>query len=208
MQKNKKIQSGLILVIFILIINPVNVFAHKVMVFAWVDGNTVHTESKFSGGRKVKQGQVNVFDSQGKELLTGITDDNGEFSFKIPRKTDLIIELMAGTGHRGEWTIQADEIEDGVVKPQDIQALLETKQEPETNIKTASQADTGQITYSEIQIMMEKTLDKKLKPVLSILADSQEKGPSISDIFGGIGYIFGLMGIAMYFKAKQIKEKS
>ncbi|QTA82536.1 Uncharacterized protein dnl_49130 [Desulfonema limicola] len=208
MQKNKKIQSGLILVIFILIINPVNVFAHKVMVFAWVDGNTVHTESKFSGGRKVKQGQVNVFDSQGKELLTGITDDNGEFSFEIPRKTDLIIELMAGTGHRGEWTIKADEIGDGVVKPQDIQSLVETKQEPETNIKTASQADTGQITYSEIQIMMEKTLDKKLKPVLSILADSQEKGPSISDIFGGIGYIFGLMGIVMYFKAKQVKEKS
>ena len=28
--------------------------AHKVIVFAWVNGNTIHTESKFSGGRKVK----------------------------------------------------------------------------------------------------------------------------------------------------------
>jgi len=39
-----------------------------------------------------------------------------------------------------------------------------------------------------------------------MLANLQEKGPSINDIFGGIGYILGLMGIAMYFKAKQIKE--
>jgi len=39
--------------------------AHKVMIFAWVEGDTVHTESKFSDGKKVKKGDVIVYDLQG-----------------------------------------------------------------------------------------------------------------------------------------------
>jgi hypothetical protein len=31
-----------------------------------------------------------------------------------------------------------------------------------------------------------------------MLAQMHHSGPTLSDIFGGIGYILGLMGIAMY----------
>jgi len=31
----------------------------------------------------------------------------------------------------------------------------------------------------------------------------QEKGPSLTDIIGGIGYIIGIMGLLMYFKARR-----
>jgi nickel transport protein len=84
--------------------------AHRVNLFAWVEGDTVYVESKFSGGKKVKAGKIIVTDSQGTELLTGATDENGEFSFKVPKKTDLKIVLIAGAGHRAEWTIPASEI--------------------------------------------------------------------------------------------------
>jgi nickel transport protein len=40
-----------------------------------------------------------------------MTNENGEFSFKIPKKTDLKIVIDTGEGHRGEWTIAASEIE-------------------------------------------------------------------------------------------------
>ena len=85
--------------------------AHRVNLFAWVEGDTVHVESKFSGGKKVKVGKIIVVDSQGTELLTGTADENGEFSFKVPEKTDLKIILIAGKGHRAEWTIAASEIQ-------------------------------------------------------------------------------------------------
>ena len=49
--------------------------------------------------------------SEGTELLSGTTDQNGEFSFKVPQKAELKIVLEAGAGHRAEWTIAADEIE-------------------------------------------------------------------------------------------------
>ena len=85
--------------------------AHRVVVFAWVEGDTVYVESKFSGGKRVNAGKITVTDPQGKALLTGTTDENGKFSFKIPAKSDLKIVLLAGEGHRGEWTVTADELE-------------------------------------------------------------------------------------------------
>ncbi len=84
--------------------------AHRVNLFAWVEGDTVYVESKFSGGRHVNKGKISVTDSQGTELLSCATDEKGEFSFKVPKKTELKIVLLAGTGHRAEWTIPASEI--------------------------------------------------------------------------------------------------
>jgi len=85
--------------------------AHGVYVFAWVEGDTVYVESKFSGGKRVNAGKIIVTDPQGTELLDGTTNQKGEFSFKVPKKTELKIVLLAGTGHRAEWTIAAGEIE-------------------------------------------------------------------------------------------------
>ncbi len=177
--------------------------AHKVTVFAWVDGDMVHTQSKFNGGKKVKAGQVNVSDLEGNLLLTGTTDDQGEFSFKIPKKTGMKIELVAGMGHRGEWTLS----------PEDVGAIAAgttvPAAQPASAPVTAAPAETPQsapvsqasINPLEIQAIVESAVEKKLKPVMNMLVDAQEHGPSASDIFGGIGYIFGLMGVAFYFKA-------
>jgi nickel transport protein len=42
-------------------------------------------------------------------------------------------------------------------------------------------------------------MEKELGPVLKMLAELRGQGPSVSDILGGIGYIFGLMGVGAYF---------
>jgi hypothetical protein len=88
---------------------PVN--AHRINLFAWVEGDTVYVESKFSGGKTVKAGKIIVSDPQGTELIKGTTNEKGEFSFRIPKKTELKIVLLAGEGHRAEWTIPLAEIE-------------------------------------------------------------------------------------------------
>jgi nickel transport protein len=99
----------LVVCLFCFRIAPVD--AHRVNLFAWVEGDTVYVESKFSDGKKVKAGKIIVTDPQGNELVKGTTNDQGEFSFTIPKKTDLKIVLLAGAGHRAEWTIPAAEIE-------------------------------------------------------------------------------------------------
>jgi len=88
--------------------------AHRVMVFAYAEGNTIHTESKFVPNTPCKQGKVIVQDAKtGKDLLTGQTDDQGKFSFPVPaeakaQKMDLKIVVEAAMGHRGEFLLKAD----------------------------------------------------------------------------------------------------
>jgi len=174
------------------LLGPGFAFAHRVNVFAWVEGDTVHTESKFSGGKRVNGGEVLVYDLQGKELLAGKTNAQGEFSFKIPRKTAMKIVLQAGMGHRGDWTIPLSEIDPQKSASEPSVSTEEPKRTAKTETVTPS-VDLDQMRHA-----LEQSLDRRLSPVLKRLAESQERGPTFRDILGGIGYILGLLGLAAY----------
>lgn len=180
--------------------------AHRVMVFAWVEGDTVHVESKFPGGKKVQEGRVLVYDSEGTLLLEGVSDEQGRFQFQVPRKSSLKIVLEAGMGHRAEWTIPAEEIEGAV--PQ-ASKRTRASQEPGEQEKAGSTPPSGGVSAQELEVAVEKVLDKKLQPIVRMLAESHHKGPSLSDILGGIGYIVGLAGLATYAHyRRKIRERS
>jgi nickel transport protein len=194
----KKILMILLLLITIGSFSAFDVHAHRVNIFAWVDGDTVHTQSKFGGGKMVNNGQISVFDPEGNLLVKGNTDENGEFSFDVPKKTSLRIELKAGMGHQSEWIVTAEEIEalqenNFVVSdpPEDSNNVLEKR--PELI------SETG-LTKEDIEQAVEQAVEKKLKPVMQMLSDLKDPGPKITDILGGIGYIIGLVGIGAYFK--------
>ena len=177
------------------------VFAHKVMVFAWVDGDTIHTRSKFSGGKKAINADILVYNKDNELLLQGKTDQKGEFSFQIPARTDLRIVLNASMGHKGEWKILSDEIT-GAPAP-DQKKSEHSGGEPSADSFAYNGSDlqhrSTSFTKEEIRDIIEKTLDRKLDPVIKMLEDSYTKGPEIKDVIGGLGYIFGLAGVALYF---------
>jgi nickel transport protein len=171
--------------------------AHKVMIFAWVEGDTVHTESKFSGGKTVKRGKIIVYDLEGNQLVEGNTDKQGRFSFSIPKKTTLKVVLNAGMGHRAEWTIPVEETDEVISKHSNSGITQETS--ATVPKKERESIPECVVSAGEIQIVVEKALDKKIEPIMNILAESCDQGPSVTDILGGIGYILGLVGIGTYF---------
>jgi nickel transport protein len=175
--------------------------AHRVTIFAWVDGDTIHTQSKFSGGKRVYNGEINVFDLDGNLLLKGNTDENGEFSFKVPKNTSLKIELIAGMGHQNEWIVPVEEI--GTIK-QDSSVVSDQPEDSNSVLETKTKASiTVGLTGEELEQVVEQAVEKKLKPVMQMLSDLSDPGPGISDILGGIGYIIGLVGIGAYFKNRK-----
>jgi nickel transport protein len=103
--------------------------AHKVNIFAYAEGDTVYTESYFPDGRKVEGGKIEVHDSKGNKLLEGTTDKEGLFNFKIPKKDDLEIVLIATMGHRNSFTLSADELPDVAAASAD--AAPQAKQTPD-----------------------------------------------------------------------------
>jgi len=186
--------------------------AHRVNVFAWVEGDTVYVESKFAGGKKVKAGKIVVMDAKGVELLSGRTNDQGEFSFKVAEPTDLKIRIAAGQGHQGEWSIRAAELADLPSRTASETSAANVMHSDQSNSIALKSGDSKTavpdiaIEPNELEAIIESILDKKLKPITRMLADMQQKGPTVADIFAGIGYIFGLVGIAAYVHSRKKKE--
>lgn len=88
--------------------------AHRVNIFAWLEGENVHVESSFRRDAPVQGGTVVVLDLQtGAELLRGRTDREGAFVFPVPAVArqghGLRIRILAGEGHQNEWCMDAAE---------------------------------------------------------------------------------------------------
>jgi nickel transport protein len=192
-----------------------NALAHKVNVFAWVEGDMICTESKFSGGgKRVKQAPIEVYDESGAKILEGKTNDQGEFSFKIPKQSTLKIVLQAGMGHQADWTIPIEEI---IAAEETLQSLsvgtskkISDRKEGGTSkdFKLPLKPQAIKIFQQKadnlamLQEAFEKALDRKLKPLEKIISTLTEERHTIKEVFSGIGYILGLVGVAVYFKCK------
>jgi nickel transport protein len=175
--------------------------AHKVNVFAWVEGDTVHVEGYFAGNKKAQDSLVEVFDSTGEKLLDGRTDQRGEFSFKIPKTTDLKIVLTASMGHKNDFVIPMSEL--GEVSSQTRgKSVDRTEPEPSEQNIVPGQVTTA-VNLTQLESIIDTALDRKLTPLIKLIRALRQEGPTLSEVIGGIGYIFGLMGVALYFTSKK-----
>ncbi|MGA1867127.1 MAG: hypothetical protein ACMUJM_01130 [bacterium] len=201
------IKISVFVIISILFIRGI-CYAHKVNIFAYVEGQKVMTESYFNDGRKCQGAQILVFDKEGNQLLEGKANNEGEFSFVPPLKTDLKIVLEASMGHRAEFIMKAEELEDIMLGESDTvvpENLQEKKPSHDTGEKKAqTDKEMSGISREEITSIMEEVLDKKLAPIIRMQAkQGADRGISFHDIIGGVGYILGLMGVIFLFRPKK-----
>ena len=197
--------------------------AHRVMIFAWIEGNIVHTQSKFPGDRAVSKGDITVRDRDGLPLLNGQTDDKGAFSFgldQITRPGPLEIVVSAGMGHQASWTLTAEDVAEALgagktapetLLPSEI-PVEAAPVAPVVNTATASGAHlppalSSGLTAEQVERIVANALDRKLAPVTGMLIDIQDKmAVGMDDVVAGIGYILGLAGIAAYAYSRRKKD--
>jgi nickel transport protein len=199
--------------------------AHKVNVFAYVEGDRVMVEGYFSGNVKAQNCQVLVFDSAGNKLIEGKTDTKGAYSFGLrdlpPFKGGLKIVLEAEMGHRAEFNLAESEIptrrNHGSQKPQADDTVARAKKKPSPPPVTDKEAEPkmaappqSALDEEALQKSLSAMLDQKLAPIVKmlgnqerILLESRTAGPSLSEIVGGIGWILGIVGTAAFFWGKK-----
>ena len=197
--------------ILMFFLNVPPALAHRVSIFAWVQGDTVHTQSKFMGGKRPDKALVEVFDETGNLLLKGETDAQGLFSFQAPKISDMQIVLTAGMGHRAFWALSREDF---------LETTAESHTNPRSNTvppgesntfdpkmsKTYRSPESG-LSATEISALVEATLDRKLKPLMDKITALDEKRISLSDLLGGMGYIVGLVGLAAYVQYRRKRSE-
>lgn len=186
----------------LLVIAPATARAHKVTVFAWVEGDTVITQSKFAGGRFAQGARVEVYNRAGEKLLEGRSDNQGQFAFAPPQPEDLHIVMIAGAGHRAEWWVRSDEFtpSTAVAPPASAKQGVRSSSPPGPPIEQPS--ETVALTRDELQTLVEGAVERKLVPVLRRL-EQQGDDASLNEIVGGIGYILGLVGLGAYMHSRR-----
>ena len=110
----KTVKKGALWALFLIMglaFRPNPALAHKVVVFGWVESDRVHVEAGFGSKRPAKHAEILAYDSDHALVHQGRTDDQGRHVFDIPTgfSSDMTLEVNAGTGHKGRWTIFAKE---------------------------------------------------------------------------------------------------
>jgi len=198
-----RVSWSMIFLLAIMCVSASRTSAHRVILFAYAEGDTVFTESYFSDGKRCQGSRIEVFDSQGNKLLEGKTDNNGEFSFTPSKKTDLKIILAASMGHKDEYTILAGELRG---EAEGRSPASESHKAPKKVFGAGKGSPPRELTPREVEqirTVVEEALNEKLKPVMRLLSKHQGEGISFVQVMGGIGFIFGIMGIILYFRNRK-----
>ena len=164
-----------LIIILIAILFSVPALAHKISAFLDVEGNKVTVISYFNDGTPVKNGKVEVYDEKtGKLILTGRTNNEGEFSFSVKKPSDYKVVVVAELGHKATAEVKASEFSGG--DAEELRKIL--REELRAQLKPIHQR----------LLNIEMNLSKV----------------SFTDIFAGIGWILGIFGAAaLVYSRKQ-----
>jgi nickel transport protein len=123
-------------------------------------------------------------------LARGSTDSKGRFSFSLQRASlkEIRVTVDAGMGHHAFQILHLEPVAEPVVSPS--AAVQEGDCEKASDHLLLSSEMMREIVRGELE---------PLKNMLLSLRREQEKA-GITEILGGIGYIFGIVGICMWYR--------
>lgn len=179
--------------------------AHRLNVFAYVEGDIIHVEARFQRAEPARISSVEVRNAvSGRVYLTGETDAEGRFSFAIPAparrdRAKLDILVRAGEGHQNHWMLAAAEY-----LPPLPAASAPTRRQPTVQAEVKSTPQPQAVAPAcpppaDLTPLVESAVERKIAPLRQMLLDSQE--PGLREIVGGIGYLVGIAGLLAYVRA-------
>lgn len=186
---------------FCLLLTPAGALAHRLNVFAWPEAGQIIVSCNFGSKRPAAGAEVKIYGAGGRALLAeGLTNERGEFAFPLPKDSrgGLEIEAYAGQGHKGEWKIEAYELSASSA-PSPPEAPPAYGPRPAKPEPAAARSDG--VSKEELQAI----ISEALAPLRRELAELRSGRPGVTEIVGGIGWILGLAGIALYFTSSKKK---
>lgn len=185
-------------------------FAHKLKVFAFVAGDRIEGSTYFAGGGKARGAHIRIQDAQNNLLAELQPDSDGGFSYRVQAPVEHVVIASSADGHRAEWRIGAAELMAGFPAGQDVmpsasdagQPALDAASTQRHHASTAGRDAESRETLDRHTIAaIEQAVARQLHPLREQLLAAQDRA-RLQDILGGIGYILGLTGLALWWHAR------
>jgi nickel transport protein len=178
-------------------------FAHRLKLFASVEGATITGYAYFPGGGRAKGQTVQVLDPVGQRLGEVKTSDEGEFTLKATVRCDHRLVIESPDGHRSTFLVEAADLPESLPAPASA-AKGEPAKEPTVAPEQKVEPPPSAGPPSAIEQAVEKAVSRRIRPLQEQIERLEEKR-RVQDILGGVGYILGLAGIAFYLLARRRK---
>ncbi len=170
--------------------------AHKLKVFAAVEGDTVSGYAFFIGGGRAQDTDWTVKNAAGEVIGTGKTNTEGEFGFTVPQSvsSDITITVNTQEGHIASKTLAVTRfsaVTDSAAA--DVPAAAEAA----TDSPAAAVAAEPSLFERQMQALVETAVQRQVEPLLERIEEMDSR-LRYTDILSGLFLIAGLAGIGLW----------
>jgi nickel transport protein len=181
--------------------------AHKLQVFAFAEGARIGGSAYFAGGGAASGARIEVLDAEGTKLAELAPDGEGRFAYSAQAPVDHLIRAITGDGHQAEWRVSAAELAAGFgsqgtvvgdgANPDQIPASVSADPDASSAARRSA-VDLDPALESAI----ERAVARQIRPLREQLVAAEDR-VRFQDILGGIGYIMGLAGLALWWTSRR-----
>ena len=175
--------------------------AHLLKIFAYAqpidsEQSTYQIRGKvyFAGGSTLANLSLKVIDSNGTVTDRPVTDPQGKFDFRLAA---------------GNYQIIADSLDGHIAKWQIKNISQLNKLPAHAAVPNSEKGQLVQNLYSQqqLQSVIAEQLAIQIQPLSEQLNSLEEKA-RFQDIIGALGYIFGLYGLAIWWRQRKTSSHS
>jgi nickel transport protein len=171
--------------------------AHKLKVFATVEGTAVTGYAFFVGGGRARGTSWAAEDAAGNGVAAGATDEEGRFGFSVPplSTSDIRITVDTHEGHIAMATLAADRFGRGDgAPPQPVETAAEQRQTPVG-------ADPPR-PEQEIASLIDAAVQRRVGPLMERI-EQMDARLRLTDMVSGVFLILGLAGMGLWANGRR-----
>jgi nickel transport protein len=161
--------------------------AHRLRVFATVEGGMIEGYAFFVGGGRPDDADVR-FVRAGEVVHATTTDAEGAFAWRPVEPGPITVVVDPGGGHSAEVTLGAER--------------FATAPAGDAAPAPASQAPSPDPLDPAIEAAIEAAVARQIRPLLDAQVEAQSR-IRFNDVMGGVGMIVGLAGVALWARTRR-----
>ncbi|QVL51346.1 MAG: hypothetical protein KFB96_10740 [Thiocapsa sp.] len=181
--------------------------AHKLQVFAFAEGASIGGSAYFAGGGAASGARIEVLDGEGNTLAELAPDGEGRFIYAAQAPVDHLFRAITGDGHQAEWRVPASELAAGFRSEGSIVEDPAISDRGDVSVIARTAASSTPTTPAVVldpalESAIERAVARQIRPLREQLVAAEDR-IRFQDILGGIGYIIGVTGLALWWTSRR-----